>query len=196
MGSGMLPPHAYVTLEEEAILIFRKPGKREFDRDLRYQSAYFWHERNKWFQDSWHILGAKQQSEIRNCAAIYPLEVPLRLINMYSVYQDTVLDPFCGTGTTMLAAALAGRNSIGYEIVPELQNLFHKRFVHLALMSDDYIKRRLNDQKKLIEGRETKYKSRYYDTSVITAQEQEILFYRVTDCKELTVSYQAYYEKN
>lgn len=123
MGSGMLPAGAYVTLEHEWILIFRKGGKRDFKteaaKQLRRESAFFWEERNNWFSDVWDLKGTKQKMEspdTRNRSAAYPFEIPYRLINMYSVKGDTILDPFVGTGTTTLAAMTSERNSIGIEI--------------------------------------------------------------------------------
>jgi DNA modification methylase len=126
MGSGMLPAGAYVTLEHEYILIFRKGAKREFvsaeEKELRHRSAIFWEERNQWFSDVWFDLkGASQvlnDTELRKRSAAYPFELAYRLVNMYSVQGDTVLDPFLGTGTTLLAAMASGRNSIGVEIDP------------------------------------------------------------------------------
>lgn len=123
MGSGMYPAGAYVTYEHEYILVFRKGGKRAFgaDKHLRQQSAYFWEERNIWFSDLWDVKGVRQKSAdeaSRKRSAAFPFEIPYRLINMYSILGDTVLDPFSGTGTTLLAAMAAGRNSIGVEIDP------------------------------------------------------------------------------
>lgn len=123
MGSGMLPAGAYVTLEHEWILVFRKGGKRVFkseaEKQLRRESAFFWEERNTWFSDFWDLKGVKQKitdSGSRNRSAAYPFELPHRLINMYSVKGDTVLDPFLGTGTTMLAAMATERNCVGIDI--------------------------------------------------------------------------------
>ena len=123
MGSGMLPAGAYVTLEHEYVLIFRKDTKREFSSDAeksaRMRSAFFWEERNKWFSDVWDFKGTVQglnHCDLRSRSAAYPLELAYRLINMYSLYEDTVLDPFLGTGTTTLASIACGRNSIGFEI--------------------------------------------------------------------------------
>ena len=122
MGSGMLPVGAYVTLEHEYILIFRKQ-KRDFsknnEKENRLESAFFWEERNVWFNDVWDVKGIKQKSNILNSrerTAAYPFEIPDRLIKMFSVKGDTVLDPFLGTGTTTLAAMLNERNSIGVEL--------------------------------------------------------------------------------
>jgi len=122
MGSGMLPAGAYVTLEHEYILIFRKGGKRVFkteaEKQHRQESAFFWEERNAWFSDLWDVRGTRQglaDGSARDRSGAFPFEIPYRLINMYSVKGDTVLDPFLGTGTTALAALVAGRNSVGYE---------------------------------------------------------------------------------
>lgn len=123
MGSGMLPAGAYVTLEHEYILIFRKGGKRKFpgdaDKKKRMESAFFWEERNTWFSDVWDFKGTAQglnQKELRGRSAAYPFELAYRLINMYSLKEDVVLDPFLGTGTTARAAVACGRNSRGIEI--------------------------------------------------------------------------------
>ena len=123
MGSGMYAAGAYVTYEHEYILIFRKGGKRTFageEKLKRQKSAYFWEERNEWFSDLWDIKGTSQIIHSPNSArqrnASFPFEIPYRLINMYSVEGDTILDPFAGLGTTNLACMASNRNSIGVEI--------------------------------------------------------------------------------
>jgi DNA modification methylase len=123
MGSGMLPAGAYVTLEHEYILILRKGGKREFrlaaEKRERMRSAIFWEERNAWFSDVWTDLKGTGQAlargEARKRSAAFPEELAYRLIQMFSVRGDTVLDPFLGMGTTTVAALASGRNSIGVE---------------------------------------------------------------------------------
>ena len=119
MGSGMLPAGAYVTLEHEYILIMRKGSKREFSspelKTARRQSAFFWEERNRWFSDIWDFKGTRQALETveaRDRSAAFPFELPFRLVNMYSIRGDTVLDPFVGTGTTILAAMASGQGRI------------------------------------------------------------------------------------
>ena len=104
----MYPGGAYVTLEHEYILILRKNGKRKFttqpEKQNRRESAYFWEERNIWFSDIWDLKGIRQdiqQKDIRTRSAAFPFELAYRLINMYSVFGDTILDPFLGTGTTI-----------------------------------------------------------------------------------------------
>lgn len=129
MGSGMLPAGAYVTLEHEHILIMRKGEKRAFakaDRERRSESALFWEERNLWYTDLWtDILGAQQKLNIssqRKRSAAYPIDLPYRLMMMYSIAGDLVLDPFAGVGTTSLAAIATGRNSISMDIDEKLVN--------------------------------------------------------------------------
>ena len=108
MGSGMLPAGAYVTLEHEHILVLRKGNKRNFktpeEKLRRQKSAFFWEERNLWFSDLWEDLkGTKQNNidkNIRERSGAYPFELAYRLINMLSLREDKVLDPFLGTGTT------------------------------------------------------------------------------------------------
>jgi site-specific DNA-methyltransferase (cytosine-N4-specific) len=119
LGSGFLPPNAYITLDCEYILIFRKGKLRRFPpKDAnRYNSRFSKEERDRWFTQVWDLLGAEQRlSEIERRAAVFPEVIPYRLIRMFSVIGDTVLDPFTGTGTTQSAAFKLGRNSIGYEI--------------------------------------------------------------------------------
>jgi DNA modification methylase len=128
MGSGMLPAGAYVTLEHEFILIFRNGDKRTFtkpaDKQARRESAFFWEERNLWFSDVWMDLkGARQQlvdKSTRERSAAFPFELPYRLIQMFSLRGDTVLDPFMGAGTTAAAAMASARNSVGYELSADL----------------------------------------------------------------------------
>lgn len=130
LGSGMLPPNAYVTLDCEFILIFRKGGLRKFSPkdDSRYASKYTKQERDKWFTQVWDVTGVKQSlSEIERKAAAFPEEIPRRLISMFSVMGDTVLDPFMGTGTTLKVANELNRNSIGYEIDKEFRRVIEEK---------------------------------------------------------------------
>lgn len=123
MGSGMLPAGAYVTYEHEYVLIFRKGSRRAFatadEKAARRRSAYFWEERNVWFSDVWtDLTGARQEladAETRARSAAFPFELPWRLVQMFSVFGDTVLDPFAGAGTTLAAALASGRHSVGIE---------------------------------------------------------------------------------
>lgn len=127
MGSGMLPPGAYVTLEHEYVLVLRKGPARHFElpaeKQKRRRSAFFWEERNTWFSDLWDLRGARQDMEgslSRERSGAFPFELAYRLVAMFSVQGDTVLDPFAGTGTTLMACAALGRNGIGIEIDAEI----------------------------------------------------------------------------
>jgi modification methylase len=189
MGSGMLPAGAYVTLEHEYILILRKGPKREFkkeeDKKLRRSSAIFWEERNSWFSDVWFDVKGTPQTlndkDSRLRGAAYPFEVVYRLINMYSVKGDTVLDPFLGTGTTAAAAIASGRNSIGYEIDPTLETIIDRIKDVIVDSSRQLIRKRLAKHMEFVVDRLKtkggfKYDNEPYGFPVITAQEKELIF--------------------
>lgn len=130
LGSGFLPTNAYVTLDCEYILIFRKGNIRKFKpKDpYRYASYYTKEERDLWFSQIWDIKGIKQESrEMERRTAAYPEEIVYRLIRMFSIIGDTVLDPFLGTGTTTKVAKQLHRNSIGYEIDECLLDLIKEK---------------------------------------------------------------------
>jgi len=206
MGSGMLPPNAYVTLEHEYILVFRNGNdSRSFEpgSERRYNAAYFWEERNQWFSDVWMEINgelqALEQSELRERSAAYPFEIPYRLINMYSVYGDTVLDPFWGTGTTSLAAMVAGRNSIGYELEEEFVQVFEERVENVPKYSREVIEQRLDDHKEFVEqqlaeGEDFKYEADNYDFPIITKQEKPIQFHSVSEVRKTDYGYEASHE--
>lgn len=151
MGSGMLPSGAYVTLEHEYILILRKDNKRSFhdhEKGRRQKSSYFWEERNVWFSDLWDFKGVRQKidnKKSRKRSAAFPFELAFRLINMYSMQDDVVLDPFMGTGTTLVAAIASARNSIGLEI----DNTFGKIIDESIINSLNIINERQN--KRILE---------------------------------------------
>ncbi|MDZ4133288.1 MAG: DNA methyltransferase, partial [Dethiobacteria bacterium] len=186
MGSGMLPGGAYVTLEHEYILILRKGGKREFlsaaEKARRLRSSYFWEERNTWFSNLWDFKGARQDlknSGLRGRSAAYPLELPFRLINMYSLIGDTVFDPFLGMATTTLAALAAGRHSIGCEIDTRFADTVSRRIEAegpgLASLNTE----RINSHKEFVERYsidkgELKHFNRFFDFPVMTGQEREL----------------------
>jgi site-specific DNA-methyltransferase (cytosine-N4-specific) len=129
LGSGFLPPNAYVTLDCEFILIFRKGELRRFppNDSRRYESAFTKKERDEWFTQIWDITGVRQtKSQLERRIAAYPDEIVNRLIRMFSVKGDTVLDPFLGSGTTVKLALQNERNSVGYETDGRLLPLIKK----------------------------------------------------------------------
>jgi DNA modification methylase len=189
MGSGVLPAGAYVTLEHEYILILRKGGKRTFgNADLRagrQDSALFWEERNQWFSDVWMDLkGARQDlvdKSVRKRSGAFPFELPYRLINMYSVKGDTVLDPFLGLGTTMSAAMTASRNSVGFEIDRNFDGIIEKQIDSIVGFSNLYMQDRLKKHEAFVKDRiqakgPLKYTNCHYGFPVIMNQEKNLMF--------------------
>lgn len=185
MGSGMLPPGAYVTLEHEYILILRKGARRQFitkaEKQLRQESAFFWEERNRWFSDVWLELKGTGQAmkagEGRRRSAAYPFEIPCRLISMFSVKQDLVVDPFLGTGSTMIAAMTAARNSIGYESDPSLEGAIGRNLAVSHEILNQRIHHRLRAHSEFAQKTDgLTYRSRHYGFPVKTRQEIQIFF--------------------
>ena len=198
MGSGMLPAGAYVTLEHEYILIVRKGAKREFktehEKKNRRESALFWEERNIWYSDIWTDMKGTEQklsnatSRLRSAA--FPFDLAYRLINMYSVKGDVVLDPFLGTGTTIAAAMTSGRNSMGVEIDKSFQGTICPIVQHIVDFSNDYLRDRLIRHFEFVKKRiqnsgPLKYTNTHYNCPVVTNQEQFILLEGLTAVQAL-----------
>jgi DNA modification methylase len=187
MGSGMLPAGAYVTLEHEYILVLRKNGRRLFAtpeaKARRRGSAFFWEERNAWFSDVWDPRGARQElaaPDARQRSAAFPFEIAWRLVLMHSVRGDTVLDPFLGTGTTVLAAMASGRNSIGVEIDPALAAVARSAAAGLRDAANAAIRARLDAHRRFVAEREREARplghvNRPHGFPVMTAQEEDLL---------------------
>lgn len=203
MGSGMVPPNAYVTLEHEHLLVFRNGERRGFEPgvDRRYEAAYFWEERNDWFSDVWTDLnGARQdlaEPGLRERSAAFPFALPYRLINMYSVYGDTVLDPFWGTGTTSVAAAVAGRNSVGVDADPEVVAAFADRITATPELSRAVAADRLAAHRAFVAETDDDalgYDAVNYDVPVRTNQERDLQLYTVADVEATTAGWRATHE--
>lgn len=113
MGSYPYPPNGLVEIDYEFILIFKKPGKgRAVAREIKEASKLTKEEWKEYYSGHWHFGGARQVGH----EAMFPEELPQRLIRMFTFKGDTVLDPFLGSGTTVKVALELGRNSVGYEI--------------------------------------------------------------------------------
>ncbi len=188
MGSGMLPGGAYVTLEHEHVLIMRKGPKRPpgsaREKGARRRSAFFWEERNRWFSDVWDFKGTRQDlghPELRARSAAFPFELPYRLVCMYSSQGDTVLDPFVGTGTTILAAMAGGRNSVGVDVDPALVSMIVEEAPAARDFLNGVVEERVAAHLRFIHRRESQggklaYVNKYHGFRVMTAQESDLVF--------------------
>mgnify|MGYP001151865605 CR=1 FL=1 len=124
MGSYPHPPNGMIEIDYEYILIFKKPGKEEKVPDeVKEMSKLSKEEWKEYFQGHWRFNGEKQVGH----EAMFPEELPRRLIKMFSFVTDTVLDPFLGSGTTVKVALSLNRNAIGYEINKEFLNVMKER---------------------------------------------------------------------
>ncbi len=120
MGSYPYPRNGILKLDYEFILVFKKlgiaPKPTIQQKEQSKMSAEEW---NTYFAGHWNFPGARQNGHI----AMFPEELPMRLIKMFSFVGETVLDPFLGSGTTSLTAKNLNRNSIGFEINPDFITL-------------------------------------------------------------------------
>ncbi len=187
MGSGMLPCGAHVTYEHEYILILRKGVPRAFkspdEKANRRSSAIFWGERNSWFSDLWtDLTGARQalcDPNMRDRSAAFPLELPYRLILMFSVMGDLILDPFMGTGTTAAAALSAGRHSIGFDLEDGMRQLWRDTCKTSVSLGQSRAADRLEQQSdaivaRIAQGKHPRHHNEYYALSVVTGQERDL----------------------
>ncbi len=124
MGSFPHPRNGIVKLDFEYILLFKKPGNAPKPTLAQKENSAMTNEEwNTYFNGHWYFSGAKQDKHL----AMFPEELPNRLIKMFSFPNETVLDPFLGSGTTSLVAKKLNRNSVGYEINPEFIPIIKER---------------------------------------------------------------------
>jgi site-specific DNA-methyltransferase (adenine-specific) len=125
MGSFPFPRNGIIKIDYEFILIFKKPGKAPEppSPEAKEAARLTTEEWNEYFYGHWNFPGVRQGDH----PAAFPLELPRRLIRMFTFPGETVLDPFLGSGTTSVAAHRLGRHSVGYEINPEFRATIEKR---------------------------------------------------------------------
>ena len=124
MGSYPYPRNGMIALDYEFILLFKKYGTpTKPDSTKKKLSELTKQEWRTYFQGHWNLPGAKQEKHL----AMFPEELPTRIIKMFSFVNDTILDPFMGSGTTALAAMNNNRNSIGYEINPTFKDIINTK---------------------------------------------------------------------
>lgn len=124
MGSFPYPRNGILKMDYEFILIFKKSGNAPKPTpEQKASSVMSKEEWNTYFSSHWNFGGARQDGHI----AVFPEELPSRLIKMFSFTNETIFDPFLGSGTTALAARNLNRNSIGYEINPDFIDFYKKK---------------------------------------------------------------------
>ncbi len=125
MGSYPYPRNGIVKLDYEHILLFKKHGQApKVPKDIKEASRLTKEEWNSYFYGHWNFPGEKQRKHL----AMFPAELPRRLIKMFSFAGERVCDPFLGSGTTSAVAAELGRSSVGYEINRTFEPLIRDRF--------------------------------------------------------------------
>jgi len=131
-------PNAIIKNDVEYILMQRKPGGYRKPTSLqREKSMIAKDDYDEWFQQIWNLGGAST----KNHPAPFPLELAKRLVMMFSFYGDTVVDPFCGSGTSMLAALYCERHSIGVEVEKKYCDMIAERMTHLDMFSSSVFSR-------------------------------------------------------
>lgn len=124
MGSFPYPRNGILKIDYEFILVFKKQGNSpKPTKQQKEKSALSKEEWSKYFSSHWNFNGVRQNEHL----AMFPEELPKRLIKMFSFFGETVLDPFAGSGTTSLASMHLGRNSVGYEINRDFESIIREK---------------------------------------------------------------------
>jgi hypothetical protein len=149
MGSLFYPGNGMITYDYEHILIFKKvEGKpKKVNRETKELSKICMDEWKRWYVGHWVFPGVQQKEHI----AMFPEELPYRLIRMFSYLNEIVLDPFAGSGTTLKVARNYGRKSIGYEINAEFIPIIAEK------VKDPYLQRDFNSIIQTLFQKETKF---------------------------------------
>jgi hypothetical protein len=181
MGSFPYPPNGIIEIDYEFILIFKKEGKRKVPKNKKELSILSKEEWKEYFSGHWKFGGAKQVEH----EAVFPEELPKRLIKMFSFVGDRVLDPFAGSGTTLKSALELGREAIGYEINPEFVELIKRKVGTLNLkiierkenpkLSEVNYQPRIKDAKQIIEEKKLRFGEQKFYKVVEVISEKELL---------------------
>jgi len=132
MGSYPYPPNGLIEIDYEFILIFKKPGRRSLPpKEIKEKSRLTKEEWKEYFSGHWNFPGERQIDH----EAMFPEELPKRLIKMFTFVGEVVLDPFLGSGTTIKAALNLERNSVGYEINEKFLPIIKKKIGTSTLLS-------------------------------------------------------------
>ena len=145
MGSFPYPRNGILKMDYEFILLFKKLGTPpKPSPEQKRMSEITKEEWNQYFSSHWVFNGVRQYEHI----AMFPEELPKRLIKMFSFAGETVLDPFAGSGTTSLAAKNLGRNSIGYEINKDFKSIIEEKLYgsQSSLFDEDFSVSFINDK--------------------------------------------------
>lgn len=122
-GSYPYPTNFMISNAVEPIHIFRKVGQRKMPEEIKERSKVTLEEHRKFRDAIWNDINGVDDKH----SAAYPIELPARLIKMFSYVEDWILDPFLGSGTTMKAAKDLGRNSVGIELNPEFLGIIEEK---------------------------------------------------------------------
>jgi len=181
MGSFPYPPNGIIEIDYEFILIFKKEGKRKVPKDKKELSILSKEEWKEYFSGHWKFGGAKQVEH----EAVFPEELPKRLIKMFSFVGDRVLDPFAGSGTTLKSALELGREAIGYEINHEFVELIKRKVGTLNLkiierkekpkLPEVNYQPRIKDAKPIIEEKKLRFGKQKFYKVVEVISEKELL---------------------
>lgn len=153
MGSFPYPRNGILKIDYEFILLFKKLGKAPKPTpEQKKESAMTKEEWNQYFSSHWNFPGVRQTDHI----AMFPEELPKRLIKMFSFIGETVFDPFAGSGTTSLAAKNLGRNSIAYEINKDFASVIKNKLsdVQLGIFDNESKVIFMNDDKGCLSSNE------------------------------------------
>jgi DNA modification methylase len=165
MGSYPYPPNGLVEIDYEFILILKKPGPgKKVEREVKEASKLTKEEWKAYFSGHWHFGGARQLGH----EAMFPEELPRRLIRMFTFEGDTVLDPFLGSGTTVKAALELGRNAVGYEVSETFEDMIREKLGMKGKQSPFKEIHILRRDEKAIEVVTSGYRSRIQDSRVLT----------------------------